>query len=68
MSKSSEQNVHILSTCKKDNIKSKMSSRPIIRFAQTPLSRGIATSMPAFAPKKGARSLKILVFRLEIVY
>ncbi|OXG23617.1 mitochondrial carrier protein [Cryptococcus neoformans Tu401-1] len=54
MSKSSEQNVYILSTCKKDDIKSKMSSRPIIRFAHTPLSRGISISAPAFAPKKAA--------------
>ncbi|KIR53788.1 mitochondrial carrier protein [Cryptococcus gattii Ru294] len=31
-----------------------MSSRPIVRFGQTSLSRGIATSAPAFAPKKAA--------------
>ncbi|UOH79480.1 hypothetical protein LQV05_000485 [Cryptococcus neoformans] len=31
-----------------------MSSRPIIRFAHTPLSRGISISAPAFAPKKAA--------------
>lgn len=69
MSKSSEQNVHLLSSCKKkDNINSKMSSRPIVRFGQTSLSRRIATSAPAFAPKKGACSLEVVVFCLEVVY
>ncbi|TYJ57428.1 hypothetical protein B9479_001744 [Cryptococcus floricola] len=29
-----------------------MSTRPIVRFAKTPLARGFTTSAPAFAPKK----------------
>lgn len=32
-----------------------------MRFGQTSLSRGIATSAPAFAPKKGACSLEVVV-------